>query len=88
MLPVALGFFAVFGVGILGIVVLILWVIALIDLSRRPDFDRRHRAAWALIIVLLPIIGTIAYFLARPTLPDEREKIMAARVREPHDNLR
>ena len=75
-MPLGIGFFAVFGIGIIGFAVLILWVLALIDLSRRPDLDRTHRMAWVLIIVLLPIIGAIAYLVMRPTLPDEREKII------------
>ncbi len=81
MLPVALGWFATAGIGVLGVVILILWAIGLIDVARRPDFDRRKKAAWVLIIVLLPIVGTIAYFVMRPTLPEEREKIIAAQVR-------
>ena len=34
--------------------------------------------AWILIIVLFPILGTLGYFIARPTLPAERDEMIAA----------
>jgi Phospholipase_D-nuclease N-terminal len=77
----AIGWLASFGIGIFGIAILVLWVIGLMDVSRRPDLERAHRLGWVLLIVLLPIIGTILYWLRRPTLPDERDKIIAARTR-------
>ena len=84
MLTVAIGWFASAGIGIVGLMIVILWVLGLIDVFKRPDFDRGKRAAWVLIIVLLPIVGTIAYFVMRPTLPDERERILNAGGRQPH----
>ena len=72
----AIGFFASFGIGIVGFVVILLWVLSLIDLSRRPDLDRRQRMTWVLLIVLLPVFGAITYLVKRPTLPEEREKII------------
>jgi hypothetical protein len=49
--------------------------------TKRPDFDRGKKSAWILIIVLLPVIGTIAYFLSRPTLPEERDRAVRAATR-------
>jgi Phospholipase_D-nuclease N-terminal len=72
----AIGFFAVFGFGVLGFMILVLWVFSLIDLSKRPDLDRRQRMTWVLLIVLLPIVGAIVYLVRRPLLPDEREKAL------------
>lgn len=80
-IPLGIGWFATVGIGVLGLFIIVLWVLGLVDVFRRPDFDRGKRAAWVLIIVLLPIVGTIAYFINRPTLPEEREKIIAARTR-------
>jgi hypothetical protein len=80
MLMIALGWFATFGVGVLGLLILSLCVAGIVDVARRPDFDGRKRAAWILMIVLLPIAGTIAYFVTRPTLPRERKKIIAAQM--------
>ena len=81
MRTIALGWFASAGIGILGVIILICWVLGLADVTKRPDFDRAKKSAWILIIVLLPVVGTIVYFVMRPTLPDEREKIIRAQSR-------
>jgi len=78
---VALGGFWFLGWGILGILILALWIVGIVDITKRPDLDRGHRAAWILIVVLLPVVGTILYLAMRPTLPDEREQIVAAHSR-------
>ena len=50
----------------LGLVTIVLWAFALIDvLGRGSDFDRRQRSAWILVIVLLPIVGSIYYLTQR-----------------------
>jgi hypothetical protein len=79
--PLAIGWFATFGIGIFGLVVVILWIIGLVDLSRRPDLDSRQKWTWALLVALLPIVGTIIYWVRRPILPAERDQIVAARTR-------
>ncbi len=60
------------GGGILGILIFTLWVVGILDVSRRADLDRTHRAAWILIIVLLPLVGTGLYFVMRPTPANQR----------------
>ena len=75
-----LGLFWAFGIGIFGLVVLICWIIGLVDVTRRPDLDRGARIRWIALIVLLPIAGTLIYWAKRPTLPEERERIIAAEV--------
>ena len=81
MKTVALGWIAAGGIGILGILILICWVLGIVDIFKRPDLDRGKRSAWILIVVLLPVIGTIAYFISRPTLPEERDRAMRAATR-------
>ncbi len=50
----------------LGVVALVLWVVALVDLFRRWDsLDRRQHSAWLLLIVLVPIVGSILYLTQR-----------------------
>jgi hypothetical protein len=79
MAPVAIGFWSLELAGFLWIAVTIVWVCGIVDLiTKRPDLDGRHRAAWILIIVLFPVIGTLTYFFVRPTLPSEREQMIAA----------
>jgi hypothetical protein len=78
---VALGGLWFLGFGILGLLILGLWIAGLVDLFGRTDIDRRTRSAWVLIIVLLPLVGTLIYLARRPTLPEERDKIAAAQMR-------
>ena len=49
-------FALLFGVGLL-----ILWAGALYDIWRRGDLGTASRLLWTLLIVLLPLIGTIIY---------------------------
>ena len=51
----------------LGVLALVLWVVALVDLFRRwNELDRRQHSAWLLLIVLVPIVGSILYLASRP----------------------
>jgi hypothetical protein len=71
----------IFGAGLLGLLVFVVWTVALVDLFRHPDLDRRQRAGWILVIVLLPLIGTVLYFMRRPMPEEERERYLAAATR-------
>ena len=52
---------------IIFIPLLLLWIFALVDLFRRDDVEGGAKALWALIIVLLPIVGMFIYFIVRPS---------------------
>jgi hypothetical protein len=78
---IALGSFEGLGIGVMGLLCICLWIAGLIDVLRRSDLDRGARGAWTLLIVLVPIVGTLVYFAKRPPLPEEREKIIAAQTR-------
>jgi hypothetical protein len=67
--------------GILLVLIAITWVVALVDLVRRPDLSGGKRLAWGLLIIILPLIGTVVYFALRPTLPDEADRIIAREAR-------
>jgi hypothetical protein len=54
---------------ILGAVIvlfLFLWVRAVIDVFRRPDFSGGAKAAWAIGMLVLPFIGLLIYTMLRP----------------------
>lgn len=40
----------------------ILWIVALVDIMRN-DFQGNNKIAWVLVVVFLPIIGAILYFI-------------------------
>ena len=49
---------------ILAIAVVAMWTFALVDLIRKRHLRSGGKtAAWALIIVILPVVGSIIYFL-------------------------
>lgn len=45
---------------------LLLWVVALFDISRRSDLSTARKVLWSVIVVIGIFIGTAIYFLARP----------------------
>jgi Phospholipase_D-nuclease N-terminal len=46
---------------------LVLWVRAVIDVVRRRDLTGGAKAAWAIIMLLVPFIGLLLYTLIRPS---------------------
>ena len=46
---------------------LILWVRAVIDVFRRADLSGAGKAAWAIIMLILPFVGLLVYTLLRPS---------------------
>ena len=60
--------------------VLVIWAVGLVDIFRR-DLPRGTTAAWVLIVVLLPVVGTIAYFLLRKPTEKELQQAQQAAAR-------
>jgi Phospholipase_D-nuclease N-terminal len=49
---------------LLGTVAAIAWIVAVVDMIRhRSEFSRGQFAAWILIVIILPVLGTILYFV-------------------------
>jgi Phospholipase_D-nuclease N-terminal len=46
---------------------LILWVRAVIDVFRRGDLGSGAKSAWAIIMLLIPFIGLLLYYMLRPS---------------------
>jgi hypothetical protein len=60
----------VFGRILIAVVVvffLVLWVRAVIDVFRRGDLSGSAKAAWAIIMLLVPFVGLLIYTLLRPS---------------------
>ena len=45
---------------------LILWARAVIDVFRRHDLSTAGKAAWVIILLVIPFIGLLVYFMLRP----------------------
>ena len=59
------------GVGLIALLVsiaaVVLWIWGMIDAATNPGLDGTAKIVWLLVIFFLPAIGTIAYFLLRPS---------------------
>jgi hypothetical protein len=65
----------------IGIPVAIAWVTGLVDIFRHP-MPSGQRILWIVIVVVFPIVGTLAYFILRkPTDEEVREAQAAAAER-------
>jgi hypothetical protein len=49
------------------ILFLILWIRAVIDVFRRGDLSVAAKAAWAIIMLIVPLIGLLVYYMLRPS---------------------
>ena len=48
----------------LGVLVVIAWVVAVVDIVRkRHTRTGTKTAAWILLVIIIPVIGTVTYFL-------------------------
>lgn len=48
--------------GLLGLVILILDIVAIVDIVK-SSWDNGKKILWLLLVILLPIIGLVLYFL-------------------------
>ncbi len=51
---------------LLGFVWLLIWVLVLVDILRRPDLRISSKVLWALAALFVPVIGVLVYVIARP----------------------
>ena len=49
------------------ILFLVLWARAVIDVVRRGDLTVGVKAAWAIVMLILPFIGLFVYTMLRPS---------------------
>ena len=50
------------------------WVYTLIDIFQRPDEGALTKFLWVLLILFLPLLGMLIYFIARPSDPEIMER--------------
>lgn len=48
---------------------LLLWVLAIVDIVRRSDLRIWKKGGWSIAVVLLPLVGVLAYAIFRPLPP-------------------
>lgn len=56
------------GSGLLGLIVLIVWIVAVVDIfKRRSSLSKSQFYAWLIIVLVLPLAGAVGYFLVNGT---------------------
>ena len=49
------------------ILFLIMWIRAVVDVFRRRDLGVAGKAAWTIVMLLIPFIGLLLYYMLRPS---------------------
>jgi hypothetical protein len=62
---------------VIGVALVIIWVLTVVDIVRR-HMGTKQTAAWLLIVVLLPFVGALAYWVMRKPEPGDAERVAAA----------
>jgi hypothetical protein len=57
---------------LIAIPLLLIWVLTLVDLVRRHDLNGSRTVLWALVVLLVPVVGVIVYFIPRPPQATDR----------------
>ncbi len=57
---------------LIAIPLLLIWVLTVVDILRRHDLSAARKVLWALLVLLVPVVGVIVYFVARPPQPTDR----------------
>jgi uncharacterized membrane protein len=63
-------FWDVFFLLLIWLPVMLLWTAAIVDILRRNELSGWAAFGWMLLIVILPIVGSLIYFIARPAAAD------------------
>ena len=56
---------------LIAIPLLLIWILTLVDLFRRHDLPTSRKVLWALFVLIVPVVGVIVYFIARPPQPSD-----------------
>lgn len=52
-----------FSFGLIGLLCLILWIWALVDIMRSRFREESTKILWCVLVIFLPFIGTILYYI-------------------------
>lgn len=63
-------FWDVFFLLLIWLPIVLLWTTAFIDILQRNDLSGGAIVGWMLLIIILPIVGSLIYFIARPAAAD------------------
>lgn len=61
---------------VIWIPLIMIWAFALYDIFRRDDLNGWLKALWVIVIIFLPLFGTLIYLLFRPAGATAQERQM------------
>ena len=56
---------------LIGIVLLLISVLTIVDIVRRPDLGAGAKVLWSIAVVIFTLVGVIIYFIVRPAQPSD-----------------
>jgi multisubunit Na+/H+ antiporter MnhG subunit len=59
--------------GTIALLLVVIWVISIVDIVGR-HLSAKHTAAWILIVVLLPVVGSVVYWAMRRQSAEEVQR--------------
>ncbi|MDY6796342.1 MAG: SHOCT domain-containing protein [Actinomycetota bacterium] len=68
-----MGFWGWFFLLLIFIPLTIIWVFTLIDIFSRSDLSGWAKALWVVFVIILPLLGMLVYFIARPMTAEDVE---------------
>lgn len=76
----SIGFVEAFFLLLIWIPLTLVWLFAVLDIFRRDDLGGASKVIWLVVVVLVPLFGTLLYLLFRVPggTPEERAAIDAA----------
>src|SRR3954467_14408370 len=60
---------------VIAIIWVLIWLLVLVDILRRPDLSASRKVLWALAALVLPVVGVIVYLVARPGQPTDHAPV-------------
>jgi hypothetical protein len=58
---------------------IVVWVLGIVDILRRP-LSRQKKAGWIIVVLVLPLVGTLLYFALRKPSEEEIRAAQEARA--------
>ncbi len=68
------GFWGWFFLFLIFIPMMMLWIYTLVDIFQRVDLSGWVKALWVIFVLILPLLGMLIYFIARPVLPQDVQR--------------
>ena len=66
-----MSFWNLFFILLIWVPLAMIWAGAVMDIFRRQDMTGVSKALWLVVVIVLPLLGTLIYMIARPSRAEE-----------------